>query len=152
MSETDQERHPLYTARLTVTKVTDFGVGLDALRSDSPDIPPEGVSFHIAFEGALEGERLSGSMRGIDHVHVRQDGDIELHIHGVITTPDGARIALSADGTGMVDDDTGLLHVDQTVNLYSTFPEYRWVNGLPIRSTGTVHPGDDEVRLTAFES
>ena len=153
MGETDV-REPLYEATLTVSKVTDFGIGLDTLRSDKPDkpdIPEEGLHFHVAFDGSLNGERLNGSLRGVDHVHVRADGGIELHIHAVISTPDGARILLSADGTGTVDDDTGLLHVDQDVVLYSAFADYRWVNGLPIHCVGEVNPDNDEIRITAFE-
>ena len=144
------DREPLYEAKLTVSKVTDFGIGLDALRRDRPEIPDGGLYFHVAFDGDIKGERLNGTVRGVDHVHVRSDGGISLHIHGVISTPDGARIALSAEGTGAMDDDTGLLLVDQEVSLYSSFADYQWVNGLPIYCVGQVLPGEDEVRLSAF--
>ena len=149
MTDTDN-REPLYEAKLTVSKVTDFGIGLDVLRKNSAEIPDGGLHFHVAFEGNIIGQRLSGSVRGVDHVHVRPDGGISLHIHGVISTPDGARIALSAEGTGTMDDDTGLLHVDQEVSLYTSFSDYQWVNGLPIFCVGQVLPGEDEVRLSAF--
>jgi hypothetical protein len=140
----------LYEAKFTVSKVTDFGISLNVLRKDSPEIPDGGLHFHIAFDGHIKGERLSGSVRGVDHVHIRSDGSIALHIHGVISTPEGARIALSAEGTSTIDDNTGLLQVDQEVSLYSSFSDYQWVNGLPIHCVGHVLPGEDVVRLSAF--
>ena len=149
MTDADNQE-PLYAAKFTVSKVTDFGVSLTMLREDSLEIPDGGLYFYMAFDGHIQGERLSGSVQGVDHVHVRSDGSIALHIHGVISTPEGARIALSAEGTSIMDDKTGLLEVDQEVSLYSSFSDYHWVNGLPIHCIGHLLPGEDVVRLSAF--
>ena len=149
MTDAD-DREPLYEAKFTVSKVTDFGVSLDVLREGGLEIPDGGLHFDMTFDGHIQGVRLSGSVRGVDHVHVRSDGSIALHIHGVILTPEGARIALSAEGTSIMDDNTGRLEVDQEVSLYSSFSDYQWVNGLPIHCVGHVLPGEDVVRLSAF--
>ena len=149
MTDADNQE-PLYAAKFTVSKVTDFGVSLNMLREDSLEIPDGGLYFDMAFDGHIQGKRLSGSVQGVDHVHVQSDGSITLHIHGVILTPEGARIALSAKGSSVMNNKTGRLEVDQEVSLYSSFSDYQWINGLPICCVGHVLPGEDVVRLSAF--
>ena len=81
-----------------LTKIVDYGVSFDTLRSAKPVLPPEGARFDAYFEGVIKGPKLKGTISCADYIHVRADGRIQLHIHGEITTDDGEKIALFADG------------------------------------------------------
>jgi hypothetical protein len=110
------------------TRVVDFGLALEDVVSGAVAIPPWGARFDVHFEGFVRGPRIEGAMAGTDFLLIRADGRSELHIHGTITTPDGARIAFFnlAGGTG----DAGPSRVMEIVALHSNAPAYSWVNGL----------------------
>jgi len=47
------------------------------------------------------GPKMKGTVKGIDYLHIRADGRCQLHIHAEITTEDGKKISLAADGVGI---------------------------------------------------
>ena len=49
----------------------------------------------------MTGTKVSGSVKGVDYIHMRADGRTELNIQAEITTEDGKKIALAADGVAM---------------------------------------------------
>ena len=89
----------IYEYTIQSTRATSYGVpALDALLSSVADIPPQGARYDLAFRGPIVGRRLRGTVELTDYVHVRPDGRVQLHIHAEITTEDGKKIALYADG------------------------------------------------------
>jgi len=103
--------------------VTSYGApALDALLSGAAAPPPQGARYDVAFEGPVTG-RLRGTVKGIDYLHIRPDGRGQLHIHGEITTEDGKKIALSADGVAM--GQPPVLQLRENVTLTTSHPETR---------------------------
>jgi uncharacterized protein DUF3237 len=89
----------IYEYTIQSTGATSYGVpALEALLSGAADIPPEGARYDLAFQGPIVGQRLRGTVELTDYIHVRPDGRVQLHIHAEITTEDGKKIALYADG------------------------------------------------------
>jgi len=72
--------------------------------SGAVDVPPQGARIDIAFEGPVVGQKLRGTVKGVDYVRIRPDGRGQLHIHAEITTEDGKKIALFADGVAIFKD------------------------------------------------
>ena len=99
----------LYELRAQFTQVTEYGVSMEAFLAGAATPPPEGFRVDVAVEGTLTGQRLDGSIRGVDYLHVRADGHTEIHFHATIVTPDGASIAFSAHGVGVAPDERGLV-------------------------------------------
>src|SRR3990172_1673152 len=91
----------IYEYDLDVTGMTDYGVSLEAVLSGQERVPPQGVRLDVAFEGRAIG-RLTGRVRGVDYLRLRADGRIDLDIRAILETNDGRRIALSADGVGVL--------------------------------------------------
>lgn len=143
---------PLYDVRLAIVATSDFGYSLQALISRSPPLPPSGARFDVAFDGTVEGPRLSGTISGVDYAHVRADGRMELHIHGRVVTSDGAPLSFSGGGVAIPDPSTGLLRMYESATLHTSDPRYLWVNGLPIWGTGTIDIARGEIRVTGFTS
>ncbi len=129
-----------YTIRLT--GATSYGVpALDALLSGVADIPPQGARYDLAFQGPIVGQRLRGTVELTDYVHVRPDGRVQLHIHAEITTDDGKKIALYADGVAHFTEGPPVGELRENVTMTTSEPDYAWVNPLQIRALGTVRPG-----------
>ncbi len=58
-----------YTAQLT--GVTSYGApDLGAMLSGAVDVPPQGARIDIAFEGPVVGQKLRGTVKGVDYVHI----------------------------------------------------------------------------------
>ena len=132
-----------------LTKIVDYGVSFDTLRSAKPVLPPEGARFDAYFEGVIKGPKLKGTISCADYIHVRADGRIQLHIHGEITTDDGEKIALFADGISTYREGTNFYH-NENVTLITSSPKYSWVNQLQIWANGNVDPGKGEVDIIGY--
>lgn len=92
----------LYEYTVKFTGMTEYGVSLESLMAGKVPPPPEGARFDVAFEGASNGPKLKGKVTGVDYLRIRADGRFELHIHAEITADDGQKIALHADGVGVL--------------------------------------------------
>jgi hypothetical protein len=72
------------------------------LLSGAEPPPAQGARFDIHVEGAVTGPNLRGTIKGVDYVNVRADGRLDLNFHAEITTDDGKKIALFANGVVIV--------------------------------------------------
>jgi hypothetical protein len=68
------------------------------LLSGVAEIPPQGARYDLAFQGPIVGQRRRGTIELTDYIHIRPVGRVQLHIQAEITTEDGKKIALYADG------------------------------------------------------
>lgn len=100
--------------------------------------------------GTAQGPRLKATLTAIDYLHVRADGRFELHIHGEMTTEDGARIALYADGVALPEPGGARAQLRENVTLRTSFPACKWVNGLQPWAQGVVNLQTGEVTFSAF--
>ena len=87
---------------------------------------------------------------GIDYVRVRADGRFELHIHAAITTQDGEKIAVFADGIAVPRPDSLIADLRENVTLHTSSESYKWVNGLQIWAAVTVDFSKQEVHVRGF--
>ena len=147
----DQAQLPtelLYEYAPNITQVVEYGVSMEALMSGQAPPPAEGARFDVYFEGPVTGTKLSGSVKGVDYLHIRADGRTQLNIHAEITTEDGKKIALAADGVAL--GEPPVLQLRENVTLTTSHPEYSWVNTIQIWAPGTVDLEAGEVRIKAY--
>ncbi len=140
----------LYEAKVKLTGVTEFGVSMEALIAGEIAPPPEGARFDVALEGSSVGPKLKGSVVGVDYVHVRADGRFQLHIHAVITTDDGANIAVFADGVGLPRENSPMVDLRESVTLITSSEAYSWVNHLQVWAKGTLDLEKQEVEIKGY--
>lgn len=140
----------LYDMSVHFTKVTEYGVSMEAVLGGQVAPPPEGARFDVAFEGVSRGPKLKGTVAGVDYVHIRADGRLQLHIHAELTTDDGEKIALFADGVGTPEEGTGVVQLRENVTLSTSSPAYSWVNQLQVWGQGTVDPAKGEVNVKGY--
>ncbi len=138
----------LYEYTLKITEVVEYGVSMEALMSGQAPPPGEGARFDVHFEGTVTGTKLSGSARGVDYLHIRADGRTQLNIHAEITTEDGKKIALAADGVAM--GEPPVLQLWENVTLTTSYPEYAWVSPIQVWARGTVDLAQGEVRIKGY--
>jgi hypothetical protein len=141
----------LYEARLQLTAITEYGVSLNDVLSGQIELPPQGARFDLAFQGELRGERLTGTIKGVDFGLVRADGRFDLNIQAEITTDDGEKIAFSADGIFTAPDaQTGIGQVRENVRLTTASSKYAWVNPLQIWATGGSNISTGQLQIRAY--
>ena len=129
---------PLYEYSPNITGITEYGVNLGELMSGKMAPPPEGVRFDVAFEGPIIGPKLNGKVKGVDYIWMRADGRVELDIHAEISTNDGQKIALKADGVGLPRKNSSISDLRENVMLFASAKDYTWINSLQIWGIGTV--------------
>jgi hypothetical protein len=142
----------LYDYTVKLTGVTEYGVSFAALSAGTAGPPPEGARFDIAFEGTSTGPKLKGTAKGIDYLRVRADGRFELHIHAEITTHDGQKISLHADGVALPQQGSPVFNLRENVTLFTSSKDYAWVNALQIWGVGTVDLGEQVVRIKGYSA
>ena len=91
---------------------------------------------------------MGGSVKGVDYLHLRADGRFQLHIHAEITTEDGKKIALSADGVAL--GGPPVLQLRENATLTTSYPEYSWVNTIQVWASGTVDLAKGEIRVKGY--
>ena len=112
--------------------------------------PPEGARFDVAFKGESKGPKLKGNVTGVDYLRIRADGRFELHIHAEITTDDGQRISLHADGVALPQQDSPIVGLRENVTLFTSSKAYSWVNALQVWGTGTANLAEQVVRINGY--
>ena len=132
-----------------IIKIVEYGVSFDTIMSEKVTLPPEGARFDAYFEGVIEGPKMKGTISCADAIHVRADGRIQLHIHGEITTDDGEKIALFADGISTHQKGTNFYH-NENVTLFTSSPKYSWVNQLQIWANGNIDPGKGVIDIKGY--
>ena len=141
----------LYEYTVQFTGVTSYGApDLGAMLSGAVDVPPQGARIDVAFEGPVVGQKLRGTVKGVDYLHIRPDGRGQLHIHAEITTEDGKKIALFADGVTIFKDGPPVGDLRENATLTTSDPDYAWVNPLQIWAPGTVDLAKGEVHIRGY--
>lgn len=140
----------LYEAKIHFTEVVEYGASMEVLSSESTALPSEGARFDFAFQGSVLGPRLSGRMAGTDYLYVRADGRIQLHIHAQITTDNGVNISFLADGVSTQEEGAKASQLRAAISLFTSSPEYIWLNKLQVWALGTIDSEKGEVLVKAY--
>ena len=148
----DQTQLPgelLYEYTPKITQVVEYGASADALISGQTPPPAEGARFDVYFEGPITG-KLNGTVKGVDYLHIRADGRCQLNIHVEITTEDGKKISLAADGVAIQEEGSPVFQLKENVTLTSNHPEYSWVNAIQVWAPGSVDMSKGEIHVRGY--
>jgi hypothetical protein len=149
MSAKDTLGELVYEAKLKIVDMVEHGASLQSILAGEVPFPPSGLRVDFVFEGLIQG-RIAGDIRGVDYVLMRQDGGGELDIHATVTTSDGARIALSAEGVSIPRPHSTVSSIREGVRLATADEAYSWVNGLHIFGIGTADIATGNVDIRAY--
>jgi Protein of unknown function (DUF3237) len=137
-----------YTAQFT--QVLEHGASASAVSSGQVRPPAEGARFDVYFEGPIAGPKVKGTVKGVDYLNIRADGRGQLKIHAEITTGDGKKIALAADGVVIPEQGSPLFQLRENVTLTTNHPEYAWLNPIQVWAPGTVDVAKGEIRIMGY--
>jgi hypothetical protein len=140
----------VYEYTLQVSEVVEYGTSADALFSGQVLPPPEGARVDFYLEGFVLGPKVNGTVRGVDYLYFRADGRAELDIHAEITTEDGKKVALAADGIAVPEQGSPVVQLRENVTLLTNHPELSWMNGLQLWASGTVDVSNGHVHVKAY--
>ena len=107
----------IYEYTLQFTQVVEYGTSANAVFSGRMRPPAEGARFDVYFAGPITGPKLKGTVKGVDYLHIRADGRCQLNIHPEITTEDGKKIALAADGVAIREEGSPVFQLRENVTL-----------------------------------
>lgn len=141
---------PIYEYTVQFTQVVEYGASAEALFAGQTPPPAEGARIDVHFEGPITGQKVTGTVKGVDYLHIRADGRAQLDIHAEITTEDGKKIALAADGVGIPQEGSPVFQLRENVTLTTNHPEYSWVNPIQVWGVGTVDVSKGEVRIKGY--
>ena len=71
----------------------------------------------VFVEGTVSGPKLNGKLTATDYVLLDRPTTGKLHVHGVLTTDDGERIALFATGCANMVPGTPISQLRETIRL-----------------------------------
>jgi hypothetical protein len=140
----------VYQYNLKIAQLVEYGCSGNAVFSGQSAPPAEGARFDVYFEGVITGPRIKGTVRGVDYLHIRADGRCQLDIKGEITTEDGKKIALRADGLAIPEPGSPVFQLRENASLTTNHPEYAWVNLIQVWAAGTVDVSNGEIRITGY--
>ena len=142
----------LYEYTVKLTGITEYGISLESLIAGTAVLPPEGARFDVVFDGESTGPKLKGKVTGVDYLQVRADGRFELHIHAEVTTDDGHKISLHADGVGLPRKGSPIVDLRENVTLFASSTDYAWVNTLQVWGTGTADLAEQVVHIKGYSA
>jgi len=140
----------IYEYTLQFTRVVEYGASANAVFSGQMRPPSEGARFDVHFEGPITGLKLKGTVKGVDYLQIRADGRCQLNIHAEITTEDGKKISLAADGVGIPEKGSPVIQLRENVTLTTNYPEYSWLNTIQVWGGGTVDVSKGEIRVKGY--
>ena len=73
-----------------------------------------------------------------------------MNIHAEITTEDGKKIALAADGVAIQKEGSPVFQLKENVTLTTNYPEYSWVNPIQVWAPGTVDMSKGEINIKGY--
>lgn len=88
----------------------------------------------------------------LSYLQIRADGRFQLHIHAEITTEDGEKIALFADGGDMPREGSAIADLRENATLSTSSKAYAWVNTLQVWATGTVDLAEQVVQIKGYSA
>lgn len=141
---------PIYEYTLKITGMVEYGVSFEEVIAQKIPIPPEGARFDIAFAGEVTGTKLSGKVSGIDYTHMRADGRFQVDVHAEVTTKDGQRISIKADGIAIPREGSSISDLRENLTLFSSSKDYTWVNTVQVWGVGTVDLATQEIYIAGY--
>jgi hypothetical protein len=126
----------LFEYALNITGSTEYGTSLEELVSGKTAMPPEGVRLDAYFGGPATGERLKGTVKGVDYLWLRPDGRMEVNIHAEITTENGQKISLKANGVSFTRKNSSISDIRANIALFTSHQNYTWINALQVWGIG----------------
>jgi hypothetical protein len=132
-----------------VTNIVEYGTSAEAMFAGEMP-PPEGARLDLTLEGQIGGPKMNGTVKGKDYLCFRADGKAQLHIHAEITTDDGKKIALFADGVAIAQQGSPVFRLRENVTLTTSEREFAWLNSLQIWGVGTVDVSTGQVELKGY--
>lgn len=110
----------------------------------------EGLRMDVKFEGDLDaGGRLTGHLRAINYLTVRQDGVQHLDVRGVVTSPEGDVVAFKATGLA-VPAVGGVATVRDAATYQTASTKLAWLNSTVGFLAGKADLKKGELRLSAY--
>lgn len=134
----------LFEERVRLTEVVEYGFPMNDLLEGKTPIPPEGARFDIYFEGSLQGDRIRGTIEGVDFLEVRADGRYFLNLQARIRTEDGANIQLRETGVN----NQGTLRLQ--MEFHTGDRRYSWLNSRQVLGIGTVDLSAAEANVQGY--
>lgn len=139
----------LFDEEIQLTGITEYGISWDELIKGNIKLPSQGARFDLEFEGKIIGERINGSIKGVDYLEVRADGKFMLNIHAVIITDEGESIAVREDGIS-TPDPSGIAKLHLNMDFYTSSERYNWINKKRVWSVGDVDMTNGKVKVSGF--
>ena len=151
MSESITVQEHLYDAAYQITEIVDFGIAMPAAPSGKP-LPPQGLRFNFDWQGELTGARIKGKIAGTNYVYTRADGVTFINSQGVLTTPEGDRIAVHTEGISTRQEGSPLFQERENIQFYTACSRYAWVNRLQCWATGSVDLSTGRIAMKAYSA
>ena len=85
-------------------------------------------------------------------MRIRADGRFQLHIHAEMTTEDGQKVSLHADGVALPREGSSIADLRENVTLSASSKEYTWVNVLQVWGIGTVDLAEQVVHVKGYSA
>ena len=148
MNENSGGTPHLFDALVRFTGTVDYGYTMEH-RAKGVPIPAQGARFDLFFDGKIVGERLQGTITGVDYVRLGSDGMAQLHVHAHITTHDGCHIAVHSEGIARRRAGSSIADMQETMSFATSADGYKWLNSLQGNATGVVdmHLGTMDINV-----
>ena len=123
---------------------------LKLLPSVDIGLVPEGRRINFPFAGNVSGPKISGTLDGVDYVLIRPDDVGLMHVHGVISTHGGDRIAIevSAFATEAKNEERSV--IKGVVTFRTSAKEFAWLNSTQGVEQGYVDLKAREVNVRVY--
>lgn len=129
-----------------LTNVKEYGFSWEQFATSQAPIPAEGLKFDIHFEGEVTGDKIKGTIQGVDYLTVRSDGRLFLDLRAAITTKDGAMIHVTESGIN----DRGNLRLN--MDFHTNDSRYTWLNQKHVWGVGTVNFATGQVNIKGYQN
>jgi Protein of unknown function (DUF3237) len=150
MAETIAVQEHIYDMAVQLTQIIDFGIDAQSLASGRTPMPPQGVRFDASFNGEMKGPKLRGKVAGTNYLQLRADGVGVINGHAVLTTEDGDRIAIHADGVQTREQGSPVYQYRENLTFYTASPKYSWVNRIQGWATGTGDLSSGKITMKGY--
>ena len=81
---------------------------------------------------------------------MRADGRFQLDVHAEMTTEDGQKISLKADGVAIQREGSSISDLRENVTLFSSSEDYKWVNTIQVWGVGTVDLATQTIYIAGY--
>jgi hypothetical protein len=150
MNTVASETAHLFDALMQFTVNVEYGFSF-AQSAAGEKIPEGGARFDVFFEGEIRGERVRGTVTGVDYVTLRPDGVSLMHVHAHISTHDGCHIAVHSEGTARRRPGTSVADMHETMSFATSADQYKWINRLRGTGVGIADTATGGMHVTVVE-